>query len=277
MTEEHGIYDAPSNPREAFAKALRDARRQRQAGRLSQTDLGRLSRTSKSTISRIEGGVPPIASHLPALFDQIFETDGHFKRLYEEVVNQSFPALFRRRMAMERQATAIFEWSPTIVPGLFQTAEYARALFRSSNPRATEDEIAGLMRARLARQELLRGEAPPSVRVVLCESVIRRRFGSRDMTREQLAVLVGLGERPTTRIQVLPLDAEPHLLMDGPITLLTAPNHATAVCVEAFRTSSINEDQEHVRAAMSACDDLTSEALSARKSAAFMRNEMESL
>ncbi|MEV6422969.1 helix-turn-helix transcriptional regulator [Streptomyces sp. NPDC051662] len=277
MTGQHGVYSTASNPRRAFGEALRNARKQRKAGRLSQSDLGRLSHTSKSTISRIEAGVPPIASHLPALFDQIFETDGYFKRLYEEVVNQSFPALFRRRMAMERQATAIFEWSPTLIPGLFQTAEYARRLFRSSNPRATDEELAGMARARLARQELLRGDAPPTVRVVLCESVIRRRFGSRDMMREQLAVLLGHGERHTTRLQVLPLDAEAHLLMDGPITLLTAPNHMTAVCVEAFRTSSIHEDQEHVRPAMSACDDLTSEALSARESAAVIRKHMESL
>ncbi|MFE2848323.1 helix-turn-helix domain-containing protein [Streptomyces scopuliridis] len=277
MTEDHGIYGAPSNPREAFGRALRDARRQRQAGRLSQSDLGRLSRTSKSTISRIEGGVPPISSHLPELFDQIFETDGQFKRLYEEVVNQSFPAVFRRRMALERQATAIWEWSPTIIPGLFQTPEYARALFRSGYPRATEGEITNYVRTRLTRQELLRNDAPPDVRLVVCQSVIQRRIISRDAMREQLAVLITQGGRPTTRVQVLPLDAEPHILMDGPITFLTAPNHVSVACVEAFRTANIHEDPEPVRTAMRAYDDLTGEALSSRESAEFIRKQMEKL
>ncbi|MFE2633864.1 helix-turn-helix domain-containing protein [Streptomyces scopuliridis] len=276
MPEQHDVDSATRNPREAFGEALRDARKQRRAGRISQSDLGRLSHTSKSTISRIEGGVPPIASHLPALFDQIFETDGHFKRLYEDVVDQSFPAQFRRRMIMERQATAIWEWSPTVVPGLFQTAEYARALFRTGTSRPSEEEVAALTRTRITRQELLK-DAPTDIRAVLCESVIRRRFGSRDMVREQLATLLRHGERPTTRVQVLPLDAEPHALIDGPVSLLTTPNHASVVCVEAFRTANIIEDPEEVRTVIRVYDDLMGEALSARESAAVIREQMESL
>ncbi|MFE4646050.1 Scr1 family TA system antitoxin-like transcriptional regulator [Streptomyces sp. NPDC056730] len=277
MTERRDVDEPVRSPREAFGEALRNARELRAAGRLSQSALAKKARTSKSTISRIERGVPPIASNLPAVFDQIFETDGQFKRLYEEVVSRSFPALYRRRMSLEREAIAIWEWSPTIIPGLFQTAEYARALFRANNPRATEDEIAELMRARLARQELLRGDAPPNVRVVLCASVIGRRIVSRDAMREQLAVLLGQAERQTTRLQVLPLDAEPHLLIDGPITFLTAPNHVPVVCIDAFRTANIIEDPEHVRTAVRAYDDLTGEALSVRESAALIRKQVESL
>ncbi|MFJ2112032.1 MULTISPECIES: helix-turn-helix domain-containing protein [unclassified Streptomyces] len=277
MTERTDVYGDASNPSEVFGEALRDARELRRAGRLSQTGLAKLARTSKSTISRIERGVPPIAGNLPALFDQIFETDGRFKRLYEEVLDKSFPSLFRRRMALERQATAIWEWSPTLIPGLFQTPEYARTLLRASNPRATDEEIAGLVRARLARQEYLRMDAPPNIRLVLCASAIQRRIGSPDMMRVQLASLLRHGEEPTTRIQVLPLDADPHLLADGPVTLLTTPKHASVLCTESFRTASINEDPEHVRTAVQAYDDLMSEALSARGSAAFIKKQMETL
>ena len=277
MSGQREVDEAVRSPREAFGEALRDARELRQAGRLSQGDLARMARTSKSTISRIERGVPPIASNLPAVFDQVLETDGQFKRLYDEVVSRSFPALYRRRMGLERQATAIWEWSPTIIPGLFQTGEFARTLFRAGHPRATDEEISALVRARLARQELLRREAPPHVRVVLCESVIRRRVGSHDMMREQLAVLLGLSERPTTRLQVLPLDADPHPLMEWPVTFLTTPNHVTVVCVETYRTTGIIEEPEQIRTAMRAYDDLASEALPARESAALIRAQMERL
>ncbi|MFD7088988.1 helix-turn-helix domain-containing protein [Streptomyces sp. NPDC059896] len=277
MTERRDVDEPVRSPREAFGEALRNARELRAAGRLSQSALANKARTSKSTISRIERGVPPIASNLPAVFDQIFETDGQFKRLYEEVVSRSFPALYRRRMSLEREAIAIWEWAPAVIPGLFQTAEYARTLFRADNPRASDDEISASVRARLARQELLRGDAPPNVRVVLCESVIRRRFASRDVMREQLAVLLGLAERPTTRLQVLPLDAEPHSLMEWPVTFLTTSNHMTVVCVETYRTTGIIEESEHVRTAVRAYDGLTSEALSARDSAALVREQMETL
>ncbi|MFI6699681.1 helix-turn-helix domain-containing protein [Streptomyces sp. NPDC050509] len=277
MTERYGDYSGASNPREVFGEALRDARETRAAGKLTQSELARKARTSKSTISRIERGVPPIAGNLPALFDQIFETDGLFKRLHEEIISQSFPALYRRRMALEREALAVWEWCPSVVPGLLQTGDYARALFRANDPRATEDEISASLRARLARQDLLRSTTPPHVRVVLCESVLKRRVGNPDVLREQFAVLLRQGEQPTTRIQVLPLHSEPHLLMEWPVSFLTMPNHVTVVCVETYRTTGIIEEPEHVRTAMRAYDDLTSEALSARESAALIRERMESL
>lgn len=269
--------DEVRTPLQRFGEALRDARELRPAGKLSQTELARRAKTSKSTISRIERAVPPIPSHLPALFDQIFETDGLFKRLYEEAAAQTFPALYRRRMALEREAIAVWEWSPTIVPGLFQTGAYARVLFRNSDRRASEDEITASVGSRLARQDLLRGATPPDVRLVLCESAIRNRIGSSEVMRDQLAALLSVGERPTTRVQVLPLDSEAHLLNDGAITLLTSPSHVTVACVEAFRTAGIIDDPQHVRTAQRAYNDLTSEALSPRESALLLREQMESL
>ncbi|MFE6028407.1 helix-turn-helix domain-containing protein [Streptomyces niveus] len=276
MYEGYGV-DEVRTPLEQFGEALRDARELRPAGKLSQTELARRAKTSKSTISRIERAVPPTPSHLPALFDQIFETDGLFKRLYEEVVAQTFPALYRRRMALEREAIAVWEWSPTIVPGLFQTGGYARALFRNGDRRASEEEISASVGSRLARQDLLRGAAPPDVQLVLCESVIRNRIGSPAVMKDQLAALLDIGARPTARVQVLPLDAEPHLLNDGAITFLTSPSHVTVACVEAFRTAAIIEESQHVRAALRGYDELTSEALSKRESAALIREQMETL
>lgn len=277
MSEPLGVDNEVSDPRRAFGEALRNARELYPECRMTQSDLARRAKTSKSTISRLERGVPPIPSNLPAVFDQIFGTDGLFKRLYEEVAAQSFPALFRRRMALEREAIAIWEWSPTVIPGLLQTAAYARALFRAGDPRASEQEISTSVRARLARQDLLRSAAPPSLRVALCESVIRRRIGGADVMREQLASLLNHAERPTTRLQILPLDAEPHLLIDWPVTFLTAPNHVTLVCVENYRTAGIIDEPERVRAATRAYDEVTSEALSARESAALLREQMETL
>lgn len=277
MPDRQEVDGSGRDPRERFGEALRDARELRPTGKLSQTDLARRARTSKSSISRIERGVPPIPSNLPGLFDQIFETDGLFKRLYEEAVTQSVPALYRRRMALEQQAVAIWEWSPSLIPGLFQTGGYARALFRADDPRASAEEVAAWVGRRLARQDLLKGAAPPDVRVVLCESVIRRRIGSAEVMRDQLAALLRYAEQPTTRFQLLPLDAEPHPLVEWPVTFLTAPNHLTTVCVESYRMTGMIEESEHVRKATRAYDDLTGEALSVRESAVLVREQMEKL
>ncbi|MFF5369353.1 DUF5753 domain-containing protein, partial [Streptomyces sp. NPDC013187] len=158
-----------------------------------------------------------------------------------------------------------------------QTAGYARALLLKGAPRATPEEIAADVSKRLARQAVLQAEAPPDLRVVLCESVLMRRVGSADVMREQLAVLLDHGRQPTTRVRVLPLDAEAHLLIDGAASFLTLPNNVTNVCVEAYRTAGIIEEPEHVRAAVRAYTDLMGEALSAPQSATLITEYMEKL
>ncbi|MER7986952.1 helix-turn-helix transcriptional regulator [Streptomyces noursei] len=266
-----------TDARREFAEELKSARELYDPKPLSQEALGKRVRKSKSTISRVETGKGPIPPDLPALLDRVFGTDGKFKRLYEEIVARSFPSLYRKRMALERAAIVIQEWSPTIIPGLLQTADYARYLFKGSAPRAGEEEVSALVTKRLIRQAILDGDTPPDLRVVLCESVLRRRFCPPEIMRRQLRALLEAGERPTVRVQVLPLDASGHLFSDWPVSLITSPTHQVSVCVENFMLAGIIDGPDHVRTALRTYDELTSEALSARESARMIKEQMESL
>ncbi|MEW1721002.1 helix-turn-helix transcriptional regulator [Streptomyces sp. NPDC093109] len=277
MTDQQESTEEANSPRERFGEALRDARELRPDGRLSQTNLAKLARTSKSTISRIENAVPPIPSHLPALFDQIFKTDGIFKRLYDETRVNDFPSRYRRRMALETRAIAIAEWSPNLVPGLLQTAAYARALFRAGNPRATDHEVTARADARMARQELLRKGSPPDLSIVICEAVIRRAVGGPEVMRGQLATLLSQGTRHTTIVQVLPFSTGSHLLMDGSMSLLTAPDGTRVVYTESLNSAVIEDDPATVRSMSRAYDVLTATALSPTASAEMIREQMEAL
>nr|WP_180218263.1 helix-turn-helix transcriptional regulator [Streptomyces albus] len=241
---------------------------------LSQTDLARLTRTSKSTISRVETCQGPIPPDLPALLDEVFETDGLFKRLYEEITSQSFPAHSRRRIELEPRASQIAAWSPTVVPGLLQTPEYARALFREGNPRASEAELSAKVRDRMARQTILRGCSPPDFSAIVCESVLRRRVGTQEVMRQQLAALLQHGERPTTMLQVLPLDAGTHGLMDGSMSILTTAEE-TVVYTEGIRSGTIIEEPAQVRNLSRFYDVLTASALSPDTSARLIKTLME--
>ncbi|MFE4870863.1 helix-turn-helix domain-containing protein [Streptomyces sp. NPDC056682] len=270
-TEQEENQDA----RRCFAEELKSARELHPDGPMTQTAVGRQTRTSKSTISRVESGTGPIPAELPAGLDQLFRTDGKFKRLYEEVVAATFPALYQRRMTLERSAVEIREWSQTVVPGLLQTPEYAGAILRKGDPRASDAEIAKAVHLRMARQAVLNGASPPVLRVVLCESVLRRLLAPREVMRAQFETLLAHSARPTTSVRVLPLDADAHLLLEGSASFLTAPNHVTVVCVEAYRTAGIVDDPEHVRAAEHAYDEITGEALTRRGSAQLIRDEME--
>ncbi len=269
--------DSPEDPRREFAEECRSARELHDPKALTQEDLARLVRTSRSTISRVEncqGAIPP---EIPPRLDEVFGTDGKFKRLHEEAVASSFPTLYRRRMAMERAAVAIREWSPTLVPGLFHTADYARCLYKGGFPRASAKETSAFVNDRLARKAVFDGDMPPDVRLVLCESVLYRRFCPPDVMRRQLKALLDAGERPTVRVQVLPLDAPGHLFSDWPVSLITSPNHIVSVCVENFRTAGIVDDPDYVRTALRTYDELTGDALSARESAHLIAEQMEKL
>ncbi|MFK8847150.1 Scr1 family TA system antitoxin-like transcriptional regulator [Streptomyces sp. Ac-502] len=269
--------ETPEDPRREFAEECRSARELHDPAALTQAQLARLLRTSKSTISRLEtcqGAIPP---DLPPLLDEVFATDGKFKRLHEEAVAASFPTLYRRRMALERAAVAIREWSPTLVPGLLQTADYARYLFKGGAPRASTKETSAFVNDRIARKALLDGAMPPDVYVVLCESVLHRRFCPPEIMRRQLKALLDAGSRPTVRVQILPLDSPAHLFIDWPVSLITSPRHVTSVCVENYQTAGIVDDLDYVRNAVRTYDELTGDALSARESARLIAEQMEKL
>ncbi|MFF2846912.1 Scr1 family TA system antitoxin-like transcriptional regulator [Streptomyces sp. NPDC058001] len=267
-----------SNPRQEFGEALRDARELRPAGKWTQAQLAREVRTSSSTISRIEsGGDFPIPPHLPAGFDRVFGTEGKFKEIYGRIQAEGHPARVRKRMKLEPDMVAIAEWSSSVVPGLLQTPEYARTLFRKANPRPSEEEIAAMVRFRIARQKILQRSVPTVLSVVICESVIRRTVGGPDVMREQLVALLSHGKRPTSLIQVLPLNAGCHSLMAGPLSVLTPRTGPVVVYTEGIKSSAIIEDPETARYLSRSYDVLTALALSPDASAELIRNVMETL
>ncbi|MEV0260985.1 helix-turn-helix transcriptional regulator [Streptomyces sp. NPDC050617] len=262
-------------PRERFGDAVREHRELWPECRMTQSDLARRTRMSKSAISRIERAVPPIPSGLPALLDEIFGTDGTFKRLYDEIRADAFPVQYRQRMEAEPKAVAIAEWSPTVVPGLLQTAGYAHALFRAGAPRASDQELALKVGARLARQDVLRGSSPPDFSAIMCESVIRRNIGGRAVMRDQLASLLAAGAQHTNVLQVLPFTAETHGLVDGSMSILTGTDGATVVYTEGIKSGAIISESAAVRHLSRSYDVVTAAALSPEASARMIRELME--
>ncbi|WP_308190154.1 DUF5753 domain-containing protein [Streptomyces aculeolatus] len=89
-------------------------------------------------------------------------------------------------MELEAQARAIGEYAGILVPGIVQTADYARAIFRAQKSRATEDQVEEMVTARMGRQTLLTSDRPPEFSAVLDEAVLRRPVGGNRVMRQQL-------------------------------------------------------------------------------------------
>ncbi len=86
------------------------------------------------------------------------------------------PTWFEDWLEAEGKAHTLRIWQPLIVPGLFQTAEYSRALFLAAGAdNAQADELVAV---RLERQSVFDRTDPPHVVTILAENVLHRLIGS---------------------------------------------------------------------------------------------------
>ena len=134
------------------------------------------------------------------------------------------PEWFDLFLAMESSAVQIDSYDSMIVPGLFQTPAYAKAVIRAGEPELADAEVARRVELRMGRQDVLtRQPDPPIVWRVLDESVLYRPAGEPQVLVEQLEHLVKLTDLPMVTIQVLPLEVGVHAGIEGTFTILTFP------------------------------------------------------
>ena len=242
-----------------FADELKAAREQRG---WSQADLADQIPYSLSTISMVEAlhRVPTrdLATHL----DKVFGTPGTFARLEARLRDLPFPASFRPFAAYEAEATALYVFEHSLVPGLLQTAEYARAVL-ATRPNTAEDEIDNLVAARLARQVILARDEPPAplLWALIDEGVLHRPVAQAEVMRDQLARLMELSRRPNVTVQVLPYSAGGHTGLLGAFTIADLGGNPGTVNVEDITDGRVFEDPSMVSRVTLRYKSLQSEAL----------------
>ena len=112
------------------------------------------------------------------------------------------PRWFETWLDIEREAELIRVWSPMLVPGLLQTEDYARAVFRSSD--ADEDTIDGFVAVRLDRRSVC---ASARLIVLLDEAVLYpRMIGSPAIMADQLQHILDVSGGLRLSVQVVPSD-----------------------------------------------------------------------
>jgi hypothetical protein len=121
-------------------------------------------------------------------------------------------------IGMEGSALAIREIELAIVPGLLQTRDYATAMLDVYIP--DPDARAAAVDIRLRRQQLLRGDSPPRLDIVLDEAVLRRIVGDRAIMRGQLTYLETVSEAANIQLRVVPFAAGVHWALLGGFTIL---------------------------------------------------------
>ncbi|MEU7242656.1 helix-turn-helix domain-containing protein [Streptomyces sparsogenes] len=134
-----------------------------------------------------------------------------------------FPELgeMQEYVALESVATSVRTWQLSLVPGLLQIPDYARALALGNSTEGHPDKGERFVAARVARQRRLFEEPVLTLWAVIHEGALRHHVGGRDVMRAQLAHLDHVADQPHITVQVLPFTAGAHLGMNGAFNVIS--------------------------------------------------------
>jgi transcriptional regulator with XRE-family HTH domain len=239
----------------------------------SQEALGKRIGYSGEMVSKVEkGDNPPSPEFARALDAQAFPELGG---LFTELLEQAGDWRFRTYTDAEQHASVIRMWNPLLVPGLFQTADYARAIYEAWRGVDGDRTIDADVTARLERQSLLDRSLPPSVGVVIDETVLYREIGSAKVMHDQLLHLADMSERPRVTIQVLPADVGAHVGLLGAFLILGFPDAPGMLYFESPDRGETTTNPVRLARVTLTWDVLRDEALGARASRDLFRKVAE--
>lgn len=261
----------PRTPREKYGEELR---LRRTAAELTQEALGEQVVCSPTLISHYEAGQRLPGPDDAQRIDRALGTDGFFARWLEDLETK-YADHFAAVAELERQARLIQQFALSIVPGLLQTDDYARAIFRSYRPNHRPEELDRAVVIRTERARILEGPSKPVMWTLLDEAVLRRQVGGPRAMAEQLHKIADMAEAGRLRLHVLPFGAGAHALMESLLTLMDFEDSAPIAYVEGLFTGHLMDDPALVSASQTAYSLALSDALSQQESLALVRAAAE--
>lgn len=217
---------SPTLRRRELASQLRDLRKQ--SGRTVE-DVARELLCSPPKISRIETGVRPASLRDVRDLCTIYGVDDSLRDrlmgLAREAKQQGWWNKYEdiaidRLIGLEIEAAQVSSYESCVIPWMFQTKEYARAVIRGSLPRIDDHVLDERVAARITRQEIITRESPPHFWSLADESSLRRRVGSNQIMRDQLKGMVDLAAIPNMTLQVVPFGLGAHPGLDNTFEFL---------------------------------------------------------
>jgi hypothetical protein len=152
----------------------------------------------------------------------------------------ALPPRYMEFIGLEAEAPSVLDWQVAAVPGLLQTEEYTRAIHAAHRqvilmpPGIFERRV----RVRMIRQQVLTARNPPlELSVVIDQSVLLRKVGSREVMAVQLRHLAEMTQLPNVDVRVLPLESETSLRADGFVVFGFGPPLGDVVSTEVAENS----------------------------------------
>lgn len=169
----------------------------------------------------------------------------------------------------EETAKLIHSYEPIYIPGLTQTAEYARALFWESG--AEDIDVVDLwVTARIRRQRLLRRHDGPQVFFYVHENALRTPVGSHRIMQEQMLNLLFLGTQSNVAVRVVPTSAGGRGLASGTFRLFRYADSGPVVGLQHETATEFLERPSDIAAFEKTLDRVATVALTDVQSREFL-------
>jgi transcriptional regulator with XRE-family HTH domain len=186
---------------------------------------------------------------------------------------QSYDLAYATYAGLEAEAVTISAFQSSVVHGLLQTADYARAGHEGAMPRLDAHQIDLQIEAKLTRQHILTQDNPADFHVVLDEAALHREVGGRPVMAAQLAKILQTADLPNVVVQVLPFEHGAHPAVESNFTILELPDPAPGVVfVEGLVGSTYLERSDDMERYNAIFDRLQSIALNPKDTADLIAN-----
>jgi len=268
-----------------------ELRRLREAAKLTCEEVAEHLECSASKISRVETGRVSVS---PRDVRDMLELYGVPAAQRESLVQlardsrqkgwwHAYSDTMQPQMAtyigLESAASEIRIYEVSLIPGLLQTEDYARAVIRAGMVNSPAEDIERRVSLLMARQPAVVREDPPKVWAVLDEAALRRRVGGAGLMRLQLEHLLAQAALPNVAVQVIPFGGGAHPAMGRPFIILVFPERVDTdvVYLEDLTSALYLEDVAEVDRYNVFFNHLRATALSFDDSAALITSVLKEM
>ncbi|MFH8288434.1 helix-turn-helix domain-containing protein [Streptomyces sp. NPDC018059] len=253
-----------------------ELKRRREDAGLTQSALGTRVFVSGGYVGQFEQAIRKPQLDVAQRIDEVLQTGGFFERMCRKLIDDKrYADYFAAVVELEALATRICEFAPTLIPGLLQTAEYARAVTLAVNPFVTDEYVEEKVAARLERAQILKDAARPEYWVVLHENVLYIPVGGPAVMAAQLDHVAALMRERHVLVMVLPYEAGAHAGMGGMLKLMEFEDAPPTAYTETEYSGTLVDEPAVVKRAQRTYDLIRGAAMSPEASLALVESAAE--
>ncbi|MFK0118759.1 helix-turn-helix domain-containing protein [Streptomyces sp. NPDC090994] len=248
-------------------------KRWRTRANISRVQLAAATNYSPDTIKSMEQGVRMPTARVLDVADELCDAGELLSAAKEYLCKEKFPARAQEYMEREREAISIWWYEVALIPGLLQTAAYARKLISDRLPPQDEETVEERVATRMDRQTILTTPKPP---VACCFVLYEAALRSPLVDKEQLERLLEVGRLRNVVIQVLPFEQAFSNALEGPMVLIETRDRERYAFAEGAFASELSADPGAVGRVTEALSMIRTRALDPEESARFIERMVKS-